>query len=1284
MLTIFAPGLPTDSAIMTKKLTFIILAFNLLLSGSLLSQRFPMHLNWQPADIASFPFEPNFAGLHFSGCVFHPESGLPLYQATIQPEKSHETFELNFTSCVFALLTDQESVLFPSWFTPDTAIQIKSSEILYIRKQPHIAFSVLPFRTNPHSGNIEKLISCQVQVAGSGSPIPKTTKTYTDRSVLADGNWMKIKTGAQGIYKITHAELSAAGFSFQDVNPNRIRIYGNGGAMLPEQNNLPRVDDLREIAIEVVSASPDVFTSGDYILFYAPSPHSWKPVIAQDNLRFEYSNNVYSDYAYYFINVSESAGKRIQVISSTTQPATHEITTFHDYGVYKPDLYNLAKLGRQWFGEKFYGSAPPLQLPDFHFPDIDTTYRVTLRSRYALKANETTRAKLIIGENEFLSPAITKPNSYWMASTGTISSNFFPKSEALSPAVEYLANDPSASAWVEYIELNVRRHLVYRDGAFYFRNLTAAGSGIISDFRLLNASGNLKIWDVTEIDTPVAINYLHADDTIRFRLPTPVLREFVAFREADVLPASGFEPVANQNLHGLEAHDLVIVSPDIFLAQANVYADFRRSSSSMTVLVVSLEQIYNEFASGSPDLTAIRDFMKMLYDRAPAGSEPKYLLLFGDGSFDPKDRVENNGNFIPTYQSVESLKLDVTYVTDDYFGLLDDGEGSAAAGGLDLGIGRFPVSTPEQAAILKGKAEKYLSLDPSAPGNWKNVISMIAHDEDTDRHFLNAEEIAAYLDANQPAFMVDKIYLDAYKRVNIPGGYRYPEVNTAINKRVNDGALLVNYIGHGGETGWAYSRVLTLSDINTWKNYDNMPVFLTATCSFGRFDNPELFSAGEMVVMNPNGGSIALFTTSRLAYSTFNHNLNKSFTRFFFERNNGEVTTLGRVLMKAKNDNGNNLYIRNFVLLGDPSLQPDIAYANVRTTQLNTAKVKEGGSTTGLTKINVTGCIEDHNGDKMTGFNGVLYAEVYDKATQYMTNANHSSSTKRPFSVQNSLIFKGKVVVSNGDFSFSFLIPRDINPILGSGKISYYATDGGLSAYGYYDNFLVGGFTLNEADKTGPQISMYLNTPDFKFGDQMNENPLLVAHVEDESGINAYGLGIGHDIVTFLNEDTKNPVLLNSFFEPDLNSYTSGSINYHFQNLPEGRHSLRLRVFDLNNNSSEVYTEFVVTSRLPVISGNLKNYPNPFRTETWFTLEHNYFDKPVSIFIEVFDLTGQMMKAIGPVEVQSSGSKIEPIRWDGTSNNGKLLDSGVYPYQVRIETKNGFSGLLNGKLMIMR
>lgn len=1269
---------------MTKRLSTILLVFQLLFSGSLYSQTFPLQLNWQPADVSIYSFEPNFAGLHFTGCIFDPESGLPLYHSVIQPDTDHAAYEIRLLTGVYTPLSEQETLLFPVAFEPEAAIQIISNEVLYIRKQPYINFSMFPFRTNPESGMIEKLVSGEVQVTGSGLQPLKSTRVYANRSVLADGNWIKIKTGERGIYKVTHAELVAAGLNFQGVNPNRIRIFGNGGAMLPEQNSLPRVDDLREIAIEVVSASPEVFAPGDYLLFYAPSPHSWKPVITTDNLRFEYSNNVYSDLAYYFLTIAESTGKRIQTIASSTQPATHQVTTFHDYAVYKPDIYNLAKLGRQWFGEKFYGNAPPLQLPGFHFPDIDTNYRVTLRSRYALKANETTRVKLTIGGNEFLSPNITKPNSYWMASTGTINNNFFPKSASLTPLLEYLAGDPSASAWVEYLELNVRRHLIYRGGAFFFRNLATTGSGFVSDFRLLNAANNLKIWDITAIDSPALVDYTIMEDTISFRLATPVLREFVAFRNSDALPVLGFEPVANQNLHGLESHDLVIVSPDVFLTSANAYADFRRSASNLTVLVASREQIYNEFASGSPDLTAIRDFMKMLFDRAPAGSEPKYLLLYGDGSYDPKDRVANNNNFIPTFQSVESLKLDVSFVTDDYYGLLDDGEGLAAAGGLDLGIGRFPLSTPEQAAVLKRKAEKYLSIDPLVPGNWKNVITMIAHDEDADRHFLNAEEIAAYINVNQPVFTVDKIYLDAYKRVNIPGGYRYPEVNTAINKRVNDGALLINYIGHGGETGWAYSRVLTLSDINTWKNYENMSIFMTATCSFGRFDNPELFSAGEMVVMNPNGGSIALFTTSRLAYSTFNQNLNKSFTRFLFERNNGEVTTLGRVLMKAKNDNGNNLYIRNFVLLGDPSLQPAIPYGNVRTTRLNTHSMKEGGSISGLTKITVEGQIEDHNGNKMTGFNGILFTEVFDKATEYMTNANHSSSTKRPFLVQNSLIHKGKVSVSEGDFSFSFLVPRDVNPILGSGKISYYATDGELSAYGYYDDFLVGGFALNEDDKTGPRINMYLNTPDFKFGDPLNENPLLVAHVEDGSGINSYGLGIGHDIVAFLNEDTKNPVLLNDFFEPDLNSYTNGTITYQFQHLPEGRYSLRLRVFDLNNNSSEVYTEFVVTSNLQVISGNLKNYPNPFKTETWFTLNHNYFDKPVSITIDVFNLTGQLMRSIGPVDVQSTGSLIEPVRWDGTGNNGKPLNSGVYPYRMRIETKNGFTGLLNGKLMIMR
>lgn len=1268
---------------MLKKILPSILVCIVFFPGLILSQNYRLDLEWKEIDGALLTLSPNATGLYFDDCNIDPENGLPVFGKSFSLNGNYLNYEPIVIAENFIPLTDEELALFPYAVKPDTAIIFIREELSYIRKKPFMYVSFLPFRIHPVTGEIEKLVSFKLDFFGEGSKL-KSTREYATQSVLAEGNWIKFSTSGHGVHKVTYEDLINSGLSLQDVHPGNIRIYGNGGAMLPEQNDVPRTDDLQEIAVEVVSADSNAFSQGDYILFYAPSPDTWQPLTSSGNLRFEFTKNLYTDKSWYFLTISDLPGKRIEIQQSVIQPATHQVNTFHDYAIYKPDEVNLAKVGRQWFGDKTYGNSPLLELPAFHFPNIDPSYRVLVRGRFAVKASEVSRINLHVNEHQFLGSLVTVPNTHVYANISAITATFNTENPVIEVAVDYMNSNPSAAAWVDFVEINLKRQLIYTEGQFAFRDLSSVGNNYVGNFRLRNPSEGLTIWEVTDFSEPRQVDYSIVNGNIEFRLPTSTLREFIVFAHQDVYPIQNIEAVQNQNLHGIEVVDMIIVSPDVFLSEAEHYAQMRRASSELSIQVVMLEQIYNEFASGSPDPTAIRDFTKMLYDRASEGYEPRYLLLFGDGSYDPKNRLDDNNNFIPTYQSVESLRLDATYVTDDYYGLLDDGEGLAAAGSLDIGIGRFPINSMEQAAIIHDKVEHYLLNQEETSGSWRNAVSIIAHDEDNDVHFVQAEELADYIDSNHTVYSLDKIYLDAYQRSYIPSGYRYPEVNAAINQRVDEGALLINYIGHGGETGWAHSKVLTVSDINAWDNRNNMPVFITATCSFGRFDNPELVSAGEMVVLNPNGGGIALFTTSRLAYSSFNFRLNKSYTRFFFDRPGGNVNPLGEVMRLAKNDNENNLFIRNQVLLGDPSLKAALPSYNVVTTSINGVDIEENTSLTGMSTVTVSGIIRDYQHNKVSGFNGMLYPVVYDKAVQYFTNANHSSSTPRPFNVQNTVLYRGIASVIDGEFSFSFVVPRDVNSSMGPGKISYYATNGELDANGSFNGFLIGGFDPSANDDAGPDIDMYINSPDFSFGDFTANNPLLFARLEDESGINFFGLGIGHEIIAYLNEDTQNPILLNDYFEPDIDSYTSGTITYRFKNLSEGRHTLRLKAFDINNNSSEVYTEFVVTSHLEIASGDLKNFPNPFASETWFEFRHNYYDQNVSVVIEIYDITGQIVKTIGPMSVTSAGSLIEPVHWNGTSDSGKPLGSGVYIYQARMQTGNGLTSTLNGKLMIAR
>jgi hypothetical protein len=1254
------------------------------------AQQYFERLDWEKDGSAMFALAPNATGLYFDHALIDEDSGLPLFMKVFRLQPGFSSYEAIWVSQEFEALSDEELKMLPEGFAFPGEIRTDNIIITQSRRQPYAELSFIPLRKNPVSGEIEKLTSFEVLMLGKGSHPVKTANTYPEASVLSAGNWLKVRTTEAGVYKITFEELLAAGLPVQGIDPSLIRMHGNGNRVLPEKNDEARIRDLREISIEVISADETVFAPGDFILFYASSPNGWKANLTPFDQRFEHQWNVYSNHSWHFITVGNEPGLRVQSKQHLNQPGSHQVRTFSDYRLYKPDVNNLARIGREWYGERIFGASGINELTNLHFPHLDTNEYIRVRSRFAVKANEPSRVKLFVDGNELISnnvPAIPIENISLYARVTQINEIFKVGNESVSLSLEYMNSNSTASSWVDFVELNARRNMIFTAPQLLFRDLLSVGSNYTGQFMLEEVPENLFVWEITEEHQPENILINPGNGKVQFTLPTKILREFVAFTHEGALAVEAIVAVDNQNLHSLDAHDFIIVAPHSLMEPAMRFAELRRTTSNLSVLVVDIDHIYNEFASGSLDPTAIRDFMKMLYDRAPAGSEPKYLLLFGDGSYDPKDRIPGNNNHIPTYQSAESLRLDLSFVTDDYYGLLEDGEGLGCSGSLDIGIGRFPVNTVEEANVMIDKIEFYLSNQGKNRGHFQNSITYVAHDEDRDAHFLQAEELVEFVAGKYGVFNIEKIYLDAYQRVYVPGGFRYPVANQAIHDIVENGTMLVNYIGHGGETGWASSNVLTNSDILRWENINNMPLFLTATCQFGRFDNPQLVSAGELVVKNPKGGGIALFTTSRLAYSSFNFRLNKSFTAVMFERDeNGKYYPLGDLVRLSKNDNSNNQYIRNFVLLGDPSLTLIYPDYEVVTTSLTNSRTGESSSELeGLTEVTIKGYIADFTGDTVSSYNGILKPIVYDKAETLTTLANDPGSIPRNFTVQKTILYQGQVSIENGRWEFSFIVPRDVRPRMGKGKISYFASDGTTEAHGYYDDFEIGGLNTEAAtDQQGPAIELYLDNITFKSGDFTSPNPVMYADISDSGGINFFGLGIGHDIVAVLNENSQQPIILNNHFIPEMDTFDRGSITYSFYDLPEGEHRLRLKVWDLHNNSSEAVIDFVVTKNLQAEGGNLVNYPNPFSEGTWFRFEHNYFNEVIDVEINIYDIAGRQVKTIQASELTTNGSEISPVYWDGRADGGNSLGRGVYIYSILMRTASGQEAVLRGKLMKAR
>ncbi|MBN1198292.1 MAG: type IX secretion system sortase PorU, partial [Bacteroidales bacterium] len=735
--------------------------------------------------------------------------------------------------------------------------------------------------------------------------------------------------------------------------------------------------------------------------------------------------------------------------------------------------------------------------------------------------------------------------------------------------------------------------------------------------------------------------------------------------------------VENQDLHGAGTYDYLIVSYPAFLPEAERLAQFHQQKNGMSVLITTPQKIFNEFSSGAQDLSAIRDFVRMIYLRASSGNEPRYLLLFGDASYDYKNREENNTNFVLAYQSPESLDPIDSYVTDDFFALLDANEGQGTGGSLDIGVGRLPVMSLQEATEAVNKILHYCSESDSVKNDWRNVVCFVADDGDGNLHLEQADTLANRILKDYRVYNIDKIYIDAYQQIATPGGQRCPEVNDAINKRVDKGALIINYTGHGGEVGWAHERVLEVPDIQAWSNVDNLPVFVTATCEFSRYDDPERVSAGEYVFLNPRGGGIALFTTTRPTFAGSNFILSKNFYNAAFKKVDGQYLRMGDLILLAKNNTSSSANTRKFVLLGDPALMMAYPKLNVVTTSISNDTLMA------LSEVTISGEVQDELGGVASGFSGQVFPTVFDKPSEIMTLGDEGD-TPVMFLTQKNQIYKGKVNVTEGRFSFSFIVPKDIAYKYGTGKISYYARSAETDAAGFDTLIVVGGFNpLAIVDTQGPDINLYMNDVGFVPGGITNQNPVLLAYVTDESGINTVGNGIGHDITAILDEDSHNPQILNDYYVADLDTYQSGWVSYPFFNLAEGRHTIRFKVWDVFNNSSEAFMSFQVYNTSEFRLTRLYNYPNPFQDKTTISFETNQTNLNADVMIQIYTIYGKLVKTIHRSSF-ITGFRIEPVTWDGTADGGWKVCTGTYVYRLTLTLPDGNLNTATSKLVVIR
>ena len=1168
-----------------------------------------------------------------------------------------------------------------------------------------LMLNIFPFVME--GSKIVRISSFRVNYSKEKPNFNHVSKDFVTSSVLKSGtgNWYKLSVNQDGIYKIDRALLISMGINVDNLNPQDINVFGNGDGLLPEGNSTPRTDDLAKNAIKIVGEADGSFDANDYILFYGWGPNRWYP--NNDTTRFKQTKHIYSDFSCYYINInSGDTPLRIEDVFETPAPPTHNVNEQTYYSIHELDNVSLVGGGQRWYGELF--DADLTQTFTFNVPNIISTSPANFEASLASSANISsgTEQEYSVGGVVMLSSVLPTSSDYGRSTNMMSLSN---PSASLPVQVRIVRNSPDILTYLDRIELNARRKLTFIGSQLNFSDLESVGPSNVSEFTLNNMSPSTGfVWEVSNRHQPFNVAGTFNSTDFVFRLETDSVRQFVASNGASYFTPLFIGEVVPQDLHALSQADYLIVTHPEFISQAERLAQLH-IQNGLTVHVVTTNQIYNEFSSGVQDATAIRSFAKMFYDRAVAlpGTEPKYLLLFGDGTYDPKNRVANNNNYILTYQMNNS---DFTedhignMPSDDYFGMLDDNEVMAASDLVDIGIGRLLISNLQMAKEAVDKIEHYMrngsniystantncSSDngSSTFGDWRTKYILIADDEESNWFLVNdVEPQFNYVSDSLPEMNCEKIYLDAYTQVATAGGERYPDVNEAINAKIERGALVVNYVGHGGEVGVAEERVITVPQIKDWKNIDVLPLMVSATCEFTKFDDPERVSAGEWASINPYGAAVALMTTTRSVYFTVNTAIGYQFIRNVFRRNaNLEPFTFGEIITETKNAVGGNNK-RSFTLIGDPALKLALPQMQVVTDSINGLdSAIEIDTIQALSKVIIKGHIEDNSGAMMTSFNGVLYPSVYDKPKAQLTLSNDgpSESPELEFFTQTNKVYNGKSSVVNGEFEFTFIVPKDIDYSIDYGKISYYADNGSIDAFGYDTSFYIGGLDPNGIDDTeGPTIDLFINDENFVDGGISDETPILIAQLFDENGINTVGNGIGHDLIAVIDGETGDPIVLNDFYTSDLDSYQSGQIRYNFTSLEPGAHTLAVKVWDVNNNSSETTIEFVVQEQVNMALDHVLNYPNPFTTSTEFYFEHNQVCSQLEAQIQIFTVSGRLVKTINEV-VLTEGFRSDGISWNGLDDFGDQLAKGVYVYRLIVTTPDNLRAEKTEKLVILK
>ncbi|TBN01307.1 type IX secretion system sortase PorU [Hyunsoonleella flava] len=1156
------------------------------------------------------------------------------------------------------------------------------------------------------TGAYKKLMSFQVEYSPQNRIMSSRSKTFRNskvitNSVLNSGDWYKFYIDTTGVFKLSKGFLQSLGVNVNGVDPRTIKIYGNGGRMIPYSNAEPQPFDVTENAIKVVGEQDGVFDNEDYVLFYGEGPKEYDQ---ESNTNI----NCYTDKTYYYVTVGGAAGKRISPFNQPLGAVDLVVNTYQDYQFHERDIHNIGTVGRRWFGERF--NIENEQEFSFNFPDIITSEPIRLKVHAAAVSSSNSSMEISVN-------GIGLQNLTFGSTSNTIigSESFFNGNVNVSSGdikVKFNYNNqgnPSAQAYLDYISIEATRSLKFENRQFRFKSNEVVNNSGIAEYTVSNASRLSEVWDITDIYNVSSLENTDEENSFSFTSTMGEARVYMALSSSDY-----FEPkfdatktVRNQNIKGtifndangsFQDIDYLIVAPNNMLNQAERLAQINRNQYNLHAKVIGLDEIYTEFSTGNQDISAIRNLVKYIYDNASSPEKRiKYLCLFGDGSYDYKDRIPNNTNIMPSWHSYSSLNLTNSFVSDDFFGMMDDTEGRMTnSDRLDIAVGRILADTPQRARDLVDKIESYYTKE--SLGRWRNNYVVVSDDVDEDWEGIiqqTTDNIGDEVTDEKPFVNVVKIHTDAFQQQSSAGGERYPDVVEEFSNAIDNGALVVNYFGHGGEEGLSQERILDVPTIDNLKNFCKLNCFVTVTCEFTKFDNPFRKTAGEFTYWNKQAGAISLITTTRQVFVNFGILFNNTLGQYLFSFNDDdtfaddEYPTMAEALRLTKNapNIGFAAQRRLVFYIGDPAMKLAFPKPNIRLTEINDVPIAQSTDTLkALSRVKLAGEVTDVNGNLLSDYNGVVSTTVYDKFIDRQTLANDNTRNggtlvKLDFKTLGAIVFRGQASVKNGQFDLDFIVPKDIGVPVGLGRVSFYAKNEHLSENqtgADVANVRIGGVNENaEEDNVGPVITLYMNDENFVSGGITNESPTLLAKLEDANGINTAS-GIGHDIVAIIDGDETNPFVLNDYYETEVDDYQKGTVSFPFRNLEPGLHTLTLKAWDVYNNSSTSEIQFIVFDEdQELVINNVLNYPNPFVNYTEFWFNHNS-SEPLDVSIQIFTVSGKLVRTLngqtsGGIKATSSLSK--DIVWDGRDDFGEKIGKGVYIYKLTVK-----SNLLNKKV----